>query len=196
MIWTSLIAQGKRRLWMSLFASILVALIYIHFARFYQGRVSVWILAAFGVPVLLNLLRAALGLAYRLDRHPFRDFELGLVNDQAGPGKPFEVELVLEARRPGALTRLDVELRALRQKYAEGGRKSSVLHRDVKPVERALALVPGLRKSYRVSIDLPPNAPYSFRSMEGKLVWVIAVEAEIAGWGTLRDEIEVTVAPD
>jgi len=196
MIWTSLIAQGKRRLWMSLFAAILVVLIYIHFARFYQGRVSGWILAAFGVPVLLNLLRAALGLAYRLDRHPFRDFELGLVNDQIGPGKPLEVELVLEARRPGALSRLELELRAIRQKYGERGRMSSVLHREVKTVDRELALEPGLRKSYRVSIDLPANAPYSFRSMEGKLVWVVAVEAEVAGWGTLRDEIEVTVAPD
>jgi len=196
MIWTSLIAQGKRRLWMSLFVAILVALIYIHFARFYQGRVSPWILAASGVPVLLNLLRAALGLAYRLDRHPFRDFDLGLVDDQVGPGKTLEVELVLEARRPGALTRLDLELRAIRQKYAERGRESSILHRDVKPVERELALEPGVRKSYRVSLDLPANAPYSFRSMEGKLVWVVAVEAEVVDWGTLRDEIEVTVAPD
>jgi hypothetical protein len=196
MIWTSLIAQGKRRLWMSLFVAILVALVYVHFARFYQGRVSGWILAALGLPVLLNLLRAGLGLAYRLDRHPFRDFELGLLSDQVGPGKSLEVELVLEARRPGALTRLDLELRAIRQKYAERGRESSVLHRDVKPVERALALEPGLRKSYRVSLDLPANAPYSFRSMEGKLAWVVAVEAEVADWGTLRDEIEVTVAPD
>lgn len=194
MIWTSLIAQGKRRLWMSLFVAILIALLYIHFARFYQGRVSGWILAAFGVPVLLNLARAALGLAYRLDRHPFRDFELGLMSDQAGPGKPFEVELVLEARRRGALRRLDLELRAIRQRYAERG--SAILHRETRTVERELALEPGLRKSYRVSLDLPANAPYSFRSMEGKLIWVLAVEAEVADWGTLRDEIEVTVAPD
>ncbi len=196
MIWTSLIAQGKRRLWMSLFVAILVSLVYIHFARFYQGRVSDWILAALGLPVLLNLIRAGLGLVYRLDRHPFRDFELGLLSDQVGPGKPLEVELVLEARRQGAVTRIDLELRAIRQKYGQRGRESSVLHRDVKPVERELALEPGLRKSYRVSLDLPANAPYSFRSMEGKLVWVVAVEAEVADWGTLRDEIEVTVAPD
>lgn len=196
MIWTSLIAQGKRRLWMSLFVSILVALVYVHFARFYQGRVSGWILAAFGVPVLLNLLRAGLGLAYRLDRHPFRDFDLGLVSDQVGPGKPLEVELVLEGRRPGALTRLDLELRAIRQRVAPRGREITILHRDVKTIDRELVLEPGLRKSYRVAIDLPANAPYSFRSMEGKLVWFVAVEAEIAGWGTLRDEIEVTVTPD
>ncbi len=196
MIWTSLIAQGKRRLWMSLFVAILVGLIYIHFTRFYQGRVSGWILAAFGVPVVLNLLRAVLGLAYRLDRHPFRQFDLGLVDDSIRPGKPLEVELVLEARRRGALTRLDLELRAIRQKYAERGRESSTLHKEVKPVARGLALEPGIRKTYRVSIDLPVNAPYSFRSMEGKLVWFVAVEAEVEGWGRLRDEIEVTVAPD
>ncbi len=196
MIWTSLIAQGKRRLWMGLFVAILVALVYIHFARFYQGRVSGWILAAIGVPVFLNLLRAALGLGYRLDRHPFRDFDLGLLSDHIAPGKPLEVELVLEARRPGTLTRLDLELSAIRQKHAERGRVSSVLHKERKPVERELALEPGVRKSYRVSLDLPENAPYSFRSMEGKLVWVVAVEAEVAAWGTLRDEIEVTVAPD
>ncbi len=196
MIWTSLIAQGKRRLWMSLFVAILIALVYVHFARFYQGRVSGWILAALGVPALLNLLRAALGLAYRLDRHPFRAFDLGLLSDQVGPGKALEVELGLEARRPGALTRLDLELRAIRRRYAAGGREISVLHRDVRQVERELVLEPGLRKSYRVSIDLPTNAPYSFRSKEGKLVWIVAVEAEVAGWGALRDEIEVTVAPD
>jgi hypothetical protein len=196
MIWTSLIAQGKRRLWMSLFVAILVGLVYIHFARFYQGRVSGWILGAFGVPVFLNLLRAALGLAYRLDRHPFREFDLGLVDDSIRPGKPLEVELVLEARRTGVLTSLDLELRAMRQRYAERGRESSVLHKEVKLIERGLALEPGLRKSYRVSIDLPANAPYSFRSMEGKLVWFVAIEAEIEGWGRLRDEIEVTVAPD
>src|SRR3989304_8179900 len=102
MIWTSLIAQGKRRLWMSLFVALLIALVYIHFARFYQGRVSGWILAALGVPVLLNLLRGALGLAYRLDRHPFRAFDLGLLSDQVGPGKVLQGELALEARRPGA----------------------------------------------------------------------------------------------
>jgi SpoOM protein len=196
MIWTSLIAQGKRRLWMSLFVAILIALVYIHFARFYQGRASGWILAAAGIPVLLNVLRAALGLGYRLDRHPFRDFDLGLLSDQIAPGRPLDVELVLEARRPGTLTRLDLELSAIRQKHAERGREKAVLHRYVKPVERELALEPGVRKSYRVSLDLPANAPYSFRSMEGKLVWVVAVDAEVAGWGTLRDEIEVTVGPD
>ena len=195
MIWTSLIAQGKRRLWMSLFVAILIALVYAHFARFYQGRVSFWILAAFGLPVLLNLFRAGLGLAYRLDQHPFRVFDLGLLSDQVAPGRSLEVELVLEARRKGALARLDLELRSVRQRTADRSRETAVLHRDVRSIERDLALEPGLHESYRVAIDLPRDAPYSFRSMEGKLVWFVAVEAEVAGWGTLRDEVEVTVAP-
>ena len=37
MIWTSLIAQTKRQLWMSLFVATLLALVYLHFSRFYQG---------------------------------------------------------------------------------------------------------------------------------------------------------------
>jgi hypothetical protein len=196
MTWTSLIAQGKRRLWMSLFVSILITLVYAHFARFYQGRVSSWIVAAFGIPVLLNLLRAGLGLAYRLDRHPFRALDLGLLRDPVAPGKPLEMELVLEARRRGVLSRLDIELRAVRGNHGERSREGTVLHRARKTVERELALEPGVRKGYRIAIDLPPDAPYSYRSMQGTLAWLLAVEAEVAGWGTLRDEIEVTVAPD
>jgi hypothetical protein len=199
MIWTSLIAQGKKRLWMSFFIAIGIALLYAHLARFYQGRISNWVLALFGVPVVLNLLRAGVALVYQLDRHPFRGFELGLASDQVAPGKPVELELVLEARRAGALTRLDLELRALRQKMEGRGqvkKTSTILHRKVQTIDRSASLEPGIRKTYRASIEVPPDAPYSFRSMEGKLQWFVAIEAEVAGWGTLRDEVEVTVAPD
>jgi hypothetical protein len=196
MIWTSLIAQGKRRLWMSLFVAILVCLVYAHLARFYQGRVSPWILGALGAPVLLNLLRAGLGLAYRLDQHPFHVLDLGLRSDQVAPGKALEVELVLEARRPGSLSRLEIELRSIRRKYGEGNREGTALHRDRRTVESDAALEPGVRKRYSITLALPRDAPYSYRSMEGKLAWLLAVEAEVAGWGALRDEIEVMVAPD
>ena len=70
MIWTSLIAQTKRRLWMSFFLATLVALVYFHFSRFYQGSAYSWVFTMGWVPVALNLLRAGVGLAYRLDRHP------------------------------------------------------------------------------------------------------------------------------
>jgi hypothetical protein len=195
MIRTSLIEQGKRRLWMSLLVATFLALVYAHFARFYQGRVSGWILAAIGVPVVLNLLRAALGLAYRLDRHPFRRFDLGLETDHVGPGGRLALELDWSARRPATLSRLQVELRATRHRTVEGGREIAVLHRELLPVDRDLSLEPGSEKSYRIAFEIPPTAPYSFRSMEGKIVWLLMVSAEVAGWGELREEIEVTVGP-
>jgi SpoOM protein len=195
MVWTSLIDQGKRRSWMSLFLATLVALVFYHVARFYQGSISTWVLVLLGIPVALNLLRAALGLVYRLDRHPFHVLDLGLVRDQVAPGQSLEIDLVLEARRKATLTRLSAELRAVRQRNAPAGRTVEDLHSDAKSLEEGLALEPGLRKSYRVAFDLPAAAPYSFRSMEGKIVWLVRVEAEVEGWGELRDEIEITVAP-
>jgi hypothetical protein len=195
MIWTSLIAQGKRRLLMSLLVATLLALVYLHLARFYQGRISFWILAALAIPVLLNLLRAGAGLAYRLDRHPFRRLDLGLRDDHVAPGGSLDVELVLEARRMATLERLSAELRATRLHANAGERQRSVLHREARTLEQALALESGLRRSYRVSFALPSNAPYSYRSMEGKISWILRVEADVVDWGSLADELEVTVGP-
>jgi hypothetical protein len=195
MIWTSLIAQGKRRLVMSFLLATFVALLYLHLARFYQGRISSWILAALAIPVLLNLLRAGAGLAYRLDRHPFRRLDLGLHEDQVAPGGSLELELVLEARRSATLARLSTELRATRLQTNAGGRQRSVLHRETRSLEQGLQLEPGVSRSYKVNFPLPSNAPYSFRSMEGKISWILRVEAEVLDWGSLEDELEVTVGP-
>jgi hypothetical protein len=180
---------------MSLFVSVLVALVYGHLARFYQGRVAGWILVLAGIPVAANLLRAGLGLAYRLDRHPFRILDLGLVEDQVAPGRDLEIELVLEARRKGLLKRLAIDLRATRTRTTEKGRASAVLLDERSSLDEGLVLEAGLRKSYRAAIPIPATAPYSFRSMEGKIVWTLAVEGDVEGWGVLRDEIEITVAP-
>lgn len=195
MTWTSLIAQGKRRLWMSLFLATFATLVYGHLARFYQGRVSIWILVLIGVPVSANLFRAGLGLAYRLDRHPFRVLDLGLFEDQVAPGRALEVEVVLETRRRGCLKRLALELRAIRTRSTERGRQTSILHDERKTLDEGLSFESGFRKSYRAAIPLPANAPYSFRSMEGKILWTLVVEGEVESWGVFRDEIEVTVAP-
>jgi hypothetical protein len=31
--------------------------------------------------------------------------------------------------------------------------------------------------------------------MEGKISWILRVEAEVLDWGSLEDELEVTVGP-
>jgi hypothetical protein len=89
-----------------------------------------------------------------------------------------------------------MEERGQASKASHVRKTSSLLHRAVQSIDRDASLEPGIRKTYRASIDVPRDAPYSFRSMEGKLQWFVAVEAEVDGWGTLRDEVEVTVLPD
>lgn len=195
MIWTSLIAQSRRRLWMSLFVAILIALVYFHFARFYQGTASSWLFTIGWVPVALNVLRAGLGLAYRLDRQPFCRLDLGIENDQVAPGRTFEIEIQAEARRPGVLRKLSVGLRCVQQRATDRARERTELLREERVLEENLVLNEGLVRSYRVSFPLPADAPYSFRSMEGKIAWTVEVAVDMDEWGELRDELEVTVAP-
>lgn len=195
MIWTSLVAQGKRQLWMSLFVATLIAVVFYHFARFYQGSASSWLFALGWVPVVLNWLRAALGLAYRLDRQPFRALDLGLESDQVAPGQPFEIEIRLEARRETKLRRLSAELRCTRHKSTERGRQRSVLESNVLVLEEDLSLSVGTKKHYHASLPVAPSAPFSYRSMEGKIGWTIHIVVDVEEWGEIQDGLEVTVAP-
>ena len=135
MIWTSLIAQSKRRLWMSLFIAILIALVYFHFSRFYEESAFSWLFSLGWIPVGFNLMRAGLGLLYRLDRHPFRMLDLGLSSDQVAPGNAFEIEIRAEARRAAELRKLSAELRCTRQKSTEKGRQRSVLQSEEQILE-------------------------------------------------------------
>lgn len=195
MIWTSLITQGKRQLVMSVLVATLIAVVFFHFARFYQGSALSWLFTVGWVPILLNLLRAALNLLYRLDRQPFRMFDVGLASDQVAPGEAFAIEIRLEARRVTTLRRMSAELRCTRQKSTDRGRQLSVLDSNEQVLERNLELGVGAKKEYRVSLPVPPGAPFSFRSMEGKIAWTLHVTVEVEGWGELTDELEVTVQP-
>ena len=195
MVWTSLIAQTKRRLWMSLSLATLVALVYLHFSRFYQGSGYGWFFVVGWVPVTLNWLYAALGLAYRLDRHPFSLLDLGLVSDQVAPGGAFEVELRSKARRGTELRRLSAELRCTQQKTTEKGRQRTVLQSEESVLGENLKLGVGEARAFRVTLPVSEKAPFSYRSMEGKISWTIHVALDIVDWGELRDELEVVVAP-
>jgi hypothetical protein len=191
----SLIVQGKRQLLMSVLVATLTAVVFYHFARFYQGSAVSWLFTIGWVPVLLNLLRAVLNLLYRLDRQPFRAFDVGLASDQVAPGEAFAIEIRVETRRDTTIRRLSAELRCTRQKSTDRGRQLSVLDTNDQMLAENLELGPGARKDYRVSLPVPADAPFSFRSMEGKIAWTLHVSADVEDWGELRDELEVTVAP-
>ncbi len=195
MIWSSLITQGKRQLVMSVLVATLIAVVFFHFARFYQESASSWLFTIGWVPVLLNLLRAALNLLYRLDRQPFRTLDLGLESDEVAPGGAFAIEIRLEARRETTLRRMSAELRCTRQKSTDRGRQQSVLDSSERVLEKNLELGSGARKDYRVSLSVPPAAPFSFRSMEAKIAWTLHVTVDVEGWGEFTDELEVTVGP-
>jgi len=195
MVWTSLIAQGKRRLLMSLFVAILFSLVYLHFARFYQDRVSAWILILIAVPLTLNLIRTAVMLVYQLGRHPFSVLDLGLSSDQASPGGSFELEIRAETKRNVSLTRIEADLRCTQHKSSEHGKQIAMLHQQNLVLAKDIALEPGARQTFRGILRVAADSPYSFRSMEGKIRWTIHVLVEVGDWGELRDELEVTLAP-
>ncbi len=195
MIWTSLIAQTKRRLWMSLFLATLVTLVYLHFSRFYQGSGYGWFFVVGWVPVTLNWLYAALGLAYRLDRQPFRLLDLGLVSDQVAPGGAFEIEFRSEARRGTEVLRLSAELRCTQQKTTEKGRQRTLLQSEESVLGENLKLGVGEVRAFRATLPVSEKAPFSYRSMEGKISWTIHVALDVEGFGELRDELEVVVLP-
>lgn len=195
MIWTSLIAQTKRRLWMSLSLATLTALVYLHFSRFYQGSGYGWFFVVGWVPVTLNWLYAALGLAYRLDRHPFSLLDLGLVSDQVAPGGAFEIELRSKARRGTELLRLSAELRCTQQKTTDKGRQRTVLQSEESVLGENVKLGAGEARAFRATLPVSEKAAFSYRSMEGKISWTIHVALDVVDWGELRDELEVVVAP-
>jgi hypothetical protein len=195
MVWTSLIAQGKRRLLMSLFVAILLSLVYVHFARFYQDRVSEWILILIAAPLALNLVRTAVTLVYQLGRHPFSVLDLGLSSDQEAPGGSFELEIRAEPKRSVSFTRIEAELRCAQHKSTERGKQIAMLHQQMVVLAKDVALEPGARQTFRCTLRISAGSPYSFRSMEGKIRWAIYVLVEVSDWGELRDELEVIVAP-
>jgi hypothetical protein len=180
---------------MSLLIATLVAVVYYHFARFYQGTPSGWLFTIGWIPVVLNWLRAGLNLLYRLDRQPFRMLDVGLESDQASPGGAFAIELRLETRRETTIRRAAAELRCTRQEATDRGRQRSIHASDERVLEEDVTLAVGERRDYRVSFPVARDAPFSFRSMEGKIAWTLHVRVDVDGWGELTDELEVTVAP-
>ena len=195
MIRTSLIAQGKRRLLLSLLLAVLVSIVYFYLARSYQGRVTEWILAIGWVLVVLNFLRAGLGLLYRLDQQPFRRLDFGLEDDRVSPGRCLQMELAIEARRPTRLSLLAVELKCRRLETDRPSRRETVLYQQEKRIVEDSSFDPDECRRLQVEVQVPEDAPFSYRDFQGRIRWSLLVVAEVSGWGVLRDEFDLTVSP-
>lgn len=195
MIRTSLIAQGKRQGLMSVLLAVLLLLLYFHLARFYRDRVDGWILAIGWALVILNVLRAGLGFAYRLDRHPFRRLDLELEDDRAQPGGDLRIHIELESRRRTVLERLTAELHGVRERGAGSARRESTLVLEKRRVADDLALAPGDQHRFEVALPVPAGAPFSFRDSHERIRWSLRLEAAVKDWGLLSDTFDVTVGP-
>jgi hypothetical protein len=195
MIWTSLIAQGKRQLVMSVLLAVLLTFIYFYLDRFYQASVGGWILGIGWVLVVGNLLRAVLGALYRWDRQPFRRFDLGLRDDRVCPGEAFHLELVLQAKRSTELARLSAELRCFAESVTQRGREREMLHDERRIVTESLSVTPNGGHRFEVELPVPPGAPSTFKDSGSRIRWEICIDADVVDWGVLRDEFGVTVTP-
>ena len=195
MIWTSLIAQGKRRQLMSILLAVLATCIYFYLARFYRGSVDGWVLAIGWLLVLGNLWRASLGALYHWDRQPFRRFDLGLHDDRVRSGEAFRLELVFQTKRSIELARLAAELRCFDETVTERGRQRELLHERRQIVSESLSVAANGSHRFEVELPVPAGAPSTFKDSAGRIRWSISVAADVVDWGVLRDEFGVTVAP-
>jgi len=195
MIESSLIEQGKRTSLMSVLLAVLLALGYAPLARFYRSRWEGWLLALGWAAVGINLLRAVLGHLYRMDRLPFRRFDLSLETDSVHPGESFRLEVVCQARREAVLDEVAMTLECIHQSLTERGRTEKVLHRDRQVVAENVLL--GLGAAWRLSalLPVPTSGSPSYKDPQRGVRWRILVTALVRNWGELRDEFEVGVAP-
>lgn len=168
---------------MSVLLSVLLLCLWAPLARFYQSRWETLVWAA----VLLNLARAVAGHFYRMDRLPFRRFDYGLEDDRARPGGSFAIEVTCEARKRVVLEEISIELQCVDQ--------GEVLHRVRGVMASQLHLAPGEARSFKSELQVPEDAPSSYKDAVDRIRWRVSLLAVAAGWGELKDEFEVTVAP-
>ena len=75
------------------------------------------------------------------------------------------------------------------------GRQRTVLQNEESVLGENLKLAVGEARAFRATLPVPEKAPFSYRSMEDKISWTIHVALDVEGFGELRDELEVMVAP-
>jgi hypothetical protein len=195
MIRSSLIEQGKRASLMSVLLSVLLAFAYAPLARFYGNQVEAWILNLGWAALGVNILRTVLSHLYKLDRLPFRRFDLVLTADTARPGEPFRLEVHCEARRGVIVGELSSTLEGINQSLTEKAGNGRRLHHEMQVMAEKVALRPGETRRFLAALPVPVNAPTSYKDPERRIRWRIVVKARVPDWGDLRDEFEVTVEP-
>lgn len=180
---------------MRLLLAVLIALVCLHYTRFYQGTGWRWLFVLFWIPITLNLALAGLGLVYRLDRLPFRRLDFGVAEDQVPPGGSFRLGVKIESRRATHVAELSASIVCEQRKVADGKRVTRTLHSSEVAILRDMDFEQDDVEEREILMEVPPDAPYSFRSMESKIVWTLRLKADVTDWGQIDEPIDVVVGP-
>lgn len=188
LVWTSLIARDKRRALLSLSGTVLGTLFFVHLANFYGWTVP-WVIG--GVLVAVWLIRSAGSTGWFLARHPFAVCDLGL-SEATIPGGAIRTAVRIVTRRPVEINHLRITLTA--EKRDSAGVSREVLSLTEEPVGQR-SLPAGERLEASAELHVPENAPFSYRSFEGRFRWLARAELDAGAFGVFDEEIEVLVAP-
>ena len=188
LVWTSLIGRGKRRSLLSVSGIVLGALFFVHLGGFYGWSLP-W--KAGGVLVALFVIRAVGATVWFLGRHPFAVCDLGL-SEAVAPGGAVRCAVRIVCRRPVEIVKFRISVTA---ESRDGGGVSARLLSLDREVLGPAALAKGQRLEASAALPLPEEAPFSYRSFEGRIRWLARARLEVADGDAFEEEIEFLVAP-
>lgn len=160
----------------------------LHLARFYGWSLP-WSLGLGAAGLLV--LRSVGSAWWFLARHPFGVCDFGL-SEAAAPGGVVRCAVRIVARRPVRVLGVRVALSA---ESRRAGGETRRLFSEERELSGAVALGYGGRLEESAVLEVPEDAPFSWRSFEGRLRWMARAEVEAEGFGVVAEEIEVLMAP-
>lgn len=163
-------------------------LLFWHLGGFY-GWSAPWTVGAVAVGALV--LRSVGSALFFLSRHPFAVCDFGL-SEAAVPGGAVRCAARIVARRPVAAAAVRFSLTA---ESRGASRETRRLFSAEREAGRAVALEVGREFEDGADLPVPEDAPFSYRSFEGRLRWLARAEVAVEGYGTFAEEIEVLMAP-
>lgn len=162
-------------------------LLFWHLGGFYGWSLP-WTVGAVAVGALV--LRSVGSALYFLSRHPFAVCDFGL-SEAAVPGGTVRCAVRIVARRPVAAASVRFSLTA---ESRGASRETRRLFSEERESARA-ALEVGGEFEEGADLPVPEDAPFSYRSFEGRLRWLARAEVAVEDYGTFAEEIEVLMAP-
>ena len=160
---------------------------------FQRGRPE-WGLTLFLIPFVLVGLGTLVAVVYQFLAlfNPRAKLTLGSARITLGSSAPLSWEIFGRVERIGTLTL------TLKGREEARYRRGTKTYTDKNTFyEEALAsLTDNGQMAYgHATLRIPANTMHSFRASNNKIIWSLTVHGDIARWPDMKDEYEITVAP-